>query len=98
MKNYDLVGTGDELHHWAAPQNGWGKGVPNVIKNNPLNLNPMPKQAHQLTHNNLPSQGLKKYGPLQRYGAATPGWAKGGTVGAGAHATGAVKRQTDERR
>lgn len=29
-------------HHWAIPQNGWGKNVPDRIKNQPWNIKPMP--------------------------------------------------------
>jgi hypothetical protein len=97
MKRYGMVKDGQQLHHYAAPQSGWGEAVPNVIKNNPLSLHPMPKQAHQLTHNNLPSEGLKRYGPLQRYIEATPAWTKAATVGAGTHGVGAVKRTLDDR-
>jgi hypothetical protein len=97
MKRYGLVKDGEELHHWAAPQGGWGKDVPNILKNNPLALHPMPKQAHQLTHNNLPSQNLQRYGAIQRYVEGTPTWAKVGTAGAGAHAAGAAKRLDDRR-
>lgn len=98
MKRYGMVKEGEELHHWAFPQAGRGKAVPNFVENNPLSLHAMPKQAHQLTHGNLPSQGLQKYGPVERYWAGTPAWAKAAPAGTAAHAAGAVKRPLDERR
>ena len=58
----------------------------------------MPKQAHQLTHGNLPSEGLTRYGPLRRYIEGTPVWTKVAPVAAGTHAAGAVKRPMDDRR
>lgn len=97
MDKYDFIPDGYQVHHWAVPQKGWGKNIPNIIKNNPLNYNPMPKQTHQLTHFNLPSQKLDRYGPLRCYMVATPTWAKVGTAGAGAHVAGAIKRPLDER-
>jgi hypothetical protein len=42
------------VHHWAVPQGGWGKQVPDIIKNQPWNLNPMPDWA---THANIHGYG-----------------------------------------
>lgn len=36
------VESQQQIHHWVVPRNGWGKSVPNWVKNNPLNLVPMP--------------------------------------------------------
>lgn len=73
---------GNEYHHWAIEQNSAiGKKVPNVIKNQPWNLNPIPKETHNLIHGNAPRG--EQYGILMRWWQGTPGWAKGVEMGLG---------------
>ena len=36
---------GQQFHHWLVPQSGWGRMVPNGIKNQPWNLVRMPEGA-----------------------------------------------------
>jgi RHS repeat-associated protein len=58
---------GQNFHHWAIPQGGWGEAVPDVIKNQPWNIMRMTAEDHTALH--------------QMEGAArvlngTPTWAK----------------------
>jgi len=76
--------TGQQYHHWLIEQNSKiGKLVPESIKNQPWNLNPIPRATHELIHGNAP--GGQKYGAFMRWFKGTPGWAKGveGGVAAG---------------
>jgi RHS repeat-associated protein len=54
-----------DVHHWLIPNKS---GLPDVIKNNPLNYKPIPREIHQGLHND--------YGPLRRWWHGTPDWAK----------------------
>ena len=62
------------VHHWAIEQNSWiGKKVPESIKNQPWNLNPMPGQAF---HISVHGKGKNAFGPFDRWWHGTPAWAK----------------------
>jgi RHS repeat-associated protein len=61
------------VHHWAIPQGGWGGQVPDIIKNQPWNLNPMPDWA---THANIHGYGPDPYNAVGRWWYGTPDWAK----------------------
>ncbi|QSA95834.1 PKD domain-containing protein [Methylococcus sp. EFPC2] len=75
---------GQEMHHWLIPQNGWGKNVPNAIKNQPWNLMPMPsREFHEGLH------GWGEMNAAERLWNGTPTGAKalaGSTAGRGANA------------
>jgi RHS repeat-associated protein len=72
--------TGHQYHHWFIEQNSMvGKLVPDAIKNQPWNLNPIKKVAHDLIHGNAP--GGVQYGSFMRWLEGTPGWAKGVELG-----------------
>jgi RHS repeat-associated protein len=62
-----------QVHHWAVPQGGWGKTVPDVVKNQPWNLNPMRDWA---THANIHGYGPDPYNAVGRWWHGTPDWAK----------------------
>jgi hypothetical protein len=59
---------GQPGHHWLIPRNGWGKTVPNALKNRPWNIMPMADEpAHNAIHR------LKS--PIEQYLRGTPtGW------------------------
>lgn len=65
---------GQPVHHWAIERNSpFGKQVPDSIKNQPWNLNPMPnRQVHDSVH----GKGPNPYGPFNRWRYGTPDWAK----------------------
>ena len=74
---------GQEMHHWAIPQGGWGRNIPDAIKNQPWNLMGTPSSEFH--------QALHRYGEmnaLQRAWYGTPTWSKAGafsTAGRGAN-------------
>ena len=55
------------FHHWLIPRNGWGKSVPEFIKNQPWNIMKMLGEEHQALH---------RMRGFPRVWKGTPGWAK----------------------
>ncbi len=84
-------------HHWAIPQNGWGKNVPDWIKNQPWNIKPMPSaEVHGRLTNSY--KGKPQFNAVERYMYGTPTWSKVGTGAAVGHPAAAGKAQADKRR
>lgn len=72
---------GQQVHHWFIERNStFGKRIPEYIKNQPWNLNPMPSaKYHAELHHAM--------GPIKRTIVGSPSWARGvglGTIGTGA--------------
>lgn len=66
-------------HHGIIPQNGWGKIVPDVVKNQQWNVKGMPSpEVHGRIHG--PYLGRPQFNVVQRYHYGTPRWAKAATV------------------
>ena len=83
-------------HHWLIPQNGWGKNVPDRIKNQPWNIKPMPDPVtHGRIHHRYGKQ--PRFNPAQRYWYGTPAWAKVTTGGAVGDTIGTAKAWNDRR-
>jgi RHS repeat-associated protein len=61
-----LVGSGKDLHHWFFRQNS---NVPGWLKNNPINLLPVPRPIHLKIHNGSSSI-------FYRVWHGTPTWTK----------------------
>jgi RHS repeat-associated protein len=78
---WDLA-KGQHVHHWFIERNSaFGKAVPDWIKNQPWNLNPMPSNAwHSFLH---------AIDPVSRTLLGAPGWAQGTAVGTGVAIAGA---------
>lgn len=89
MEKRGLIEKGQHGHHWLIPQNKWGKHVPDIVKNHPLNIKPMPTVARvrdtgrgvdylSSMHGRLDNQymGLQRFNPAQRYWYGTPDWWK----------------------
>ena len=82
------VAAGIPIHHWAIPQNGWGKNIPTWIKNQPWNLLPVvppkgspfsPQQFHNLIEGKTLRSGPlagQTMDALDRFVYGVPGWAK----------------------
>lgn len=84
------LAPGQHGHHWAIPQNGWGKAVPDAVKNQPWNIKPMKDPAIHMRMNK--SWGGKP--PLtlpERLWHGPPAWAKVGSGSAVGHPVGATK-------
>jgi hypothetical protein len=87
------LAKGTPVHHWAIERNGpIGKYVPDVIKNQPWNLNPMPDQAF---HTRVHGKGPDPFGPLGRWWNGTPDWAKNAEANAVGRGANAARGDTD---
>ena len=77
-----FAAKGQPLHHWAIPQNGWGKNIPGELKNMKWNLNPMQNaEVHGRIHG--PYLGKPQFNPFQQFFQGTPAGVKAaGAVGA----------------
>lgn len=84
---------GQHGHHWAIPQNGWGKDVPDWIKNQPWNIKGMPSpEVHGRIHGQY---GQKpQYGVVEQYVRGTPTWSKAATVSAVGHPAVAISEKS----
>lgn len=80
-----MLAKGQHGHHWLIPQNGWGKSVPDVIKNQPWNIKPMPTPE---THARMRGKVGDKpqFDAVERYVQGTPAWWKVQNGVWGAHA------------
>ena len=95
MGERGMLAKGQPGHHWLIPQNGWGKAVPDVIKNHPLNVNPMPSaEIHGRIHG--PYRGAPQFGFAERYWRGVPPWAKVGTGAALGHPAAAAQAGVDD--
>jgi RHS repeat-associated protein len=66
---------GQEMHHWAVPQNGWGEFLPKWFKNQPWNLSSMPSAAF---HDALHGAGPDAFNFGERLWYGTPDWLAAG--------------------
>lgn len=73
---------GEHGHHWAIPKGGWGKNVPDWIKNQPWNIVGLDAVTHGRVHGSYTLNGVKlpPYGPIERVVRGTPDWAKAAPV------------------
>ncbi|WP_141653167.1 hypothetical protein [Phenylobacterium immobile] len=90
----EYLERGQHGHHWAIPQNQWGKGVPDRIKNHPLNIKPMPDPE---THWRIDHRvgDLPRFKPAMRYWHGTPAWGKAAHVDAAGHVVSRTKHHYD---
>jgi hypothetical protein len=84
-------------HHWAIPQNGWGKQIPDAIKNQPWNIKPMPSAE---VHGRIAGsyKGKPQFSVAERYWYGTPAWSKVGTAVAIGHPLAAANAQSGQRK
>lgn len=73
---------GEHGHHWLIPQGGWGKHVPDFIKNQPWNAYGREPVVHGRIHGRytVDGQKLPRYGSVERVVRGTPPWAATGVV------------------
>jgi hypothetical protein len=101
MGKQGYLAKGQAGHHWAIPQNGWGKGVPERIKNQPWNIKPMPEgPAGAEMHGRMTGRykGKPKFNALEQYIYGTPAWSKTATGAAVGHPAAAAKAESEKRR
>jgi hypothetical protein len=97
MGKHKYLAPNQHGHHWAIPQNRWGKHVPDVIKNQPWNVKPMKDPAIHMRMDRSWG-GKPPLTPLERYWHGTPAWAKVGSGASIGHPAGAGKAAMDEDR
>ena len=66
---------GQHMHHWLIPRGGWGKKVPELIKNQPWNLMGMPRnlEFHRALHG---TSRLIQFNMARRIWLGSPQWSK----------------------
>lgn len=90
MGDKGLLKPGEHGHHGIIPQNGWGKAVPDFIKNQPWNIKGLDPVTHGRIHGRYTVDGVKlpRFNPVERVWRGTPTWTKPAAAGA---AGGAVR-------
>ena len=59
-----------ELHHGVIPHGGWGKFIPDQIKNASWNLKVLEQETHRRIHGAF--KGLPRFNPIKRTWVGTP--------------------------
>ena len=92
-----LVAKGEqEWHHAVIPHGGWGKHVPDQIKNASWNLKALEQETHRRIHgvfNELPG-----FNPVKRTWIGTPDHIKAGAAAVTGHGINAASHHVVERR
>ncbi|MDP3658599.1 hypothetical protein [Phenylobacterium sp.] len=84
-------------HHALIPNNGWGKAIPDAIKNHPLNIKGMPnREVHGRIHGSYKSK--LQYSIPERYYYGTPAWVKAGSASAVGHPVVSAREAAERRR
>ena len=81
---------GEHGHHALIPNKGWGKNVPDAIKNQPFNIKGMDAAEHGRIHGRY--LGAPQFNALERYWRGTPRWWKASNAWLGAAAADAASR------
>ena len=80
--------TGQDVHHWLIPRNGWGRVIPDSVKNRKWNLMPMPSRAEHFRVHGWSFDGQPGYSLPTRLWRGSPTSAKlavgGGVIIVGA--------------
>ncbi len=76
--------AGQEGHHWLIPQGGWGKAIPDAIKNQEWNINALDQAIHRRIHSRF--QGQPRFNIFDRYWYGTPDPVKRVTASGVGHA------------
>jgi hypothetical protein len=101
LEEIGVLQKGQHGHHWLIPQNGWGKKVPEWLKNQPLNIKPMPEgPAGAEMHGRLTNsyKGKPRFNLVQRVIVGTPVEAKVVAGSAVGHTAAAGKAEVDRRK
>lgn len=95
------IPKGHEGHHWLIPQNGWGKNVPDAVKNAHWNIKPLPAEVHGRIHHRVKAPDgsyMPRYGPAAQFWRGTPIAAKPAAAGAVGHPVTAAKAKVEEKK
>jgi hypothetical protein len=75
MGKNGFLDAGQHGHHWLIPQSGWGKDIPDIVKNQPWNIKGMPSpEIHGRIHGNY--GGRPQFNVMQQIHFGMPAWAK----------------------
>lgn len=86
-----LAEKGQHAHHALIPNNGWGKAIPDVVKNQPWNYKMMETPLHHTRiHGASRKFGLPQFNVLERYLHGTPTWWKAANGSAAGHGVQAI--------
>jgi hypothetical protein len=86
MGETGFVEEGQHAHHALIPNKGWGKSIPDAIKNQPANIKPMESPlTHTRIHSASRKFGLPRFNPIERYLHGTPTWWKAANASAVGH-------------
>lgn len=79
MGKQGMLKKGQHGHHAIIPNSGWGKRVPDKIKNQPWNITGTASpEEHGRIHGKY--KGKPRYSPVERYVRGAPNWAKAAHV------------------
>lgn len=79
MGDQGMLSKGQHGHHGIIPRGGWGKHIPDAVKNQPWNITAMPNAVtHGRIHGSY--KGQPQYGQIERYWRGAPDWAKAAHV------------------
>lgn len=86
-----LAEKNQQMHHALIPNSGWGKEVPEVIKNQPWNLKATESPLHHTRiHGRSLKFGLSRFNAAERYWHGTSTWWKAANGSAAGHAVQAI--------
>lgn len=79
MGEQGMLAPGQHGHHGIIPRGGWGKAVPDAVKNQPWNITAMQTpEIHGRIHGRY--KGQPQFNIVQQYRYGTPNWAKAAHV------------------
>jgi hypothetical protein len=84
---------GQELHHIAIPHGGWGKTIPDQIKNASWNLKALEQETHRRIHTAF--NGKPRFNPIERTWHGTSGPMKRAAAVVVAHGAKVAATQVD---
>jgi len=98
MGQKGFLQPGEHGHHWLIPRNGWGKAVPDWLKNQPWNIYGRDAVTHGRLHGRYTVEGVKlpRFSPAERLLHGVPPSAQAAAGGAVGRAGSAGGRQVEE--
>jgi hypothetical protein len=96
MQKEGYIPPGEQGHHWLIPRNGWGKSIPDKIKNAHWNVMPRPADVHKRIHTRDLIRGEPRFNLAERYLYGTPRTAKVLSADALGHPATGVKARLEE--
>lgn len=96
MRKEGYIPPGQQGHHWLVPRNGWGKSVPDSIKNAHWNVMPRPAGVHKRLHTRDLTGGRPRFNLAERYLYGTPRTAKVSSAAAVGHPAAAAKARIED--